>query len=326
MAKGKRRLKSGKRSRDRIQERERRVKEARKFNLLSNVFMSVALQDKDACQHVLRILLDMPNLTVKEIRSQYRISKVTSHDAILDVLAEDENGRLFNIEIQRGDTIDHARRVRFYGSMVDSEYLEKGCGYDELPDVFIVYISETDIWKTGTTFCEVEKSLKFQSTSDEAPTRRTYGDGQKILFVNAEIDDGSAKAELMKYFKTANPHDRSQGALSDRVHYLKCEEGGHSEMCEIADKIYNEGVENGRKRGLAAGRKRGLADGKRIGRKRGLTDGKKIGRKRGLTEGIAASIAICRQYRIPDGEIIRNLMEKFSLSEQEAKKHLAKFS
>ena len=38
-----------------IEKRERRVAEARKFNLLSNVFMSVALNDKGACQHVLRI-------------------------------------------------------------------------------------------------------------------------------------------------------------------------------------------------------------------------------------------------------------------------------
>ena len=45
----------------------------------------------------------------------------------------------------------------------------------------------------------------------------------------------------MQYFKTANPEDQSQGALSERVRYLKDAEGGHEEMCEITDEIYREG-------------------------------------------------------------------------------------
>lgn len=105
----------------RIAKKERLVAEARRFNLLSNVFMSVALADGPACQHVLRILTGIRDLSVLEVRSQYRISKITSHDAILDILAEDGSGKLFSLEIQRADTVDHARRTRFYSSMVDSE-------------------------------------------------------------------------------------------------------------------------------------------------------------------------------------------------------------
>ena len=72
---------------------------------------------------MLRILTGIKTLTVKTVRTQYRIFNITSHDAVLDVLAEDGEGHLMNIEIQRADTIDHARRTRFYGSMIDSEYL-----------------------------------------------------------------------------------------------------------------------------------------------------------------------------------------------------------
>lgn len=45
----------------------------------------------------------------------------------------------------------------------------------------------------------------------------------------------------MDYFKTADPEDMSQGDLSASIHFLKCEEGGYPEMCEISEKIYNEG-------------------------------------------------------------------------------------
>lgn len=229
--------------------RDRRVTEARKFNLLSNVFMSVALDDKDACEYVLKILTGIKDLKVKEIRSQYRISKIHSHDAILDILAEDSTGQLYNLEIQRSETIDHARRTRFYGAMIDSEYLEKGKTYGELPDVYIIYISETDLWKAGYTVYPVKKY--FENTA------LNYVDGQYISYVNAEVDDGSETAKLMKYFKTADPNDMTHGELSKRVHYLKCEEGDYEEMCEVSEKIYREGIEDGRISGLKEGRKEG---------------------------------------------------------------------
>ena len=184
-----------------IADREHRVAEARKFNLLSNVFMSVALNDRAACQHVLRILTGIQDLVVKEIRVQYRISKIQSHDAILDVLAEDGLGKLYNLEIQRSDTIDHARRTRFYGAMIDSEYLQKGKTYAELPDVYLIYISETDLWEANHTAYPVRKH--FENTA--VP----YEDGQRILYVNAAVDDGSPTAKLMQYFKTADPQDMS---------------------------------------------------------------------------------------------------------------------
>lgn len=208
----------------RIVEKERLVVQARRFNLLSNVFMSVALDDRAACQHVLRILTGIKDLHVLEVRSQYRVSKITSHDAVLDILAEDSSGDLFNLEIQRADTIDHARRTRFYGAMIDSGYLMKGKTYTALPDVYIIYMSETDLWKAGCTSYPVEKYFK----STEMP----YDDGQHILYVNAAVDDGSETAKLMRYFKTADPDDMSQGDLSKRVHFLKCEEGGYEIMCE----------------------------------------------------------------------------------------------
>ncbi|MDO4329880.1 MAG: PD-(D/E)XK nuclease family transposase [Lachnospiraceae bacterium] len=216
-----------------IKARERRIAEARSLTLFSDVFMTVALKDKAACQHVLRVLTGIKTLIVKEVRTQYRIAHISSHDAVLDVLAEDGDKRLINLEVQRADTIDHARRTRFYGSMIDSEYLQKGKTYSEMPDVHIIYISETDLWEAGKTTYQVKKY--FENT--DVP----YDDGIYILYVNAAVDDGSDTARLMEYFKTTDPNDLSQGDLSKRVHVLKCEEGGYLEMCEISEKWYTEG-------------------------------------------------------------------------------------
>ena len=221
-----------------IEAREHRVAEARKFNLLSNVFMRVAFRDKRACQYVLRVLTGIPDLIVKEVRTEYRVSKINSHDVVLDVLADDGNSQLYNIEIQRADTVDHAKRVRLYGAMIGGEYLAKGKTYADLPDLFIIYISETDIWKAGYTTYLVEKRFK--------NTDILYDDGLHIMYVNAAVNDGTKTAKLMQYFKVTNPNDMSHGDLSKRVHLLKCEEGGYLEMCEISERIFTEGRAEGR--------------------------------------------------------------------------------
>ena len=122
---------------------------------------------------------------------------------------------------------------------------EKGRFYGELPDVYIIYISETDLWKKGHTIYPIKKYF--------GDTELKYDDGQYILYVNAAVDDGSETAKLMEYFKTADPNDMTHGELSKRVHYLKCEEGGYEEMCEVSEKIYREGIEDGRISGLKEG-------------------------------------------------------------------------
>lgn len=217
------------------------MEEVRQMNLLSDIFMSVALEDVNACQHVIRILTGILDLIVKEVRSQYRVSKITSHDAILDILAEDSKGRLHNLEIQRKDTIDHARRTRFYAAMMDSEYLLKGQSYSEMAELHIIYISETDIWKAGKTVYKVKKFFE--------DTDIVYEDGIHISYINAAVDDGSEIANLMKYFKTTDPLDMSQGDLSKRVHLLKCEEGGRDIMYKISEELYNEVREKGMEEG-----------------------------------------------------------------------------
>ena len=230
----------------RITTREKLIEAGKEYNLLSDAFMSVALRDIPACQYVLRILTGIKDLKVCEVRSQYRVSKIESHNAVLDVLAEDETGRLFDLEIQRTDTLDHARRTRFYSSMIDSNYLEKGKTYSDLPEVYVIYVSETDLWKAGYTTYELEKKFRKSNVS--------YDDGQHVLYINAAVNDGSETAKLMDYFKTADPDDMEHGELSQRVHFLKCDEGGLSEMCEVTERIYKMGREDGRDEGRAEGR------------------------------------------------------------------------
>ena len=229
-----------------IQDRKQRLERIRRFSLMSDEFMPVVLQDPQACQYVLRVITGRKDLVVKEVRTQYRISKASARDVILDELVEDMKGHLYNIEIQvRTSGIDHARRTRFHGAMIDSEMLQKGTEFKDLPEVWIIYISEQDLWKQGKVVYHVKKTFE--------GTEVTYDDGLHMTYVNATVKEDSEVGRMMEYFRTPDPEDMSHGALSERVHFLKCEEGGAEIMCKIAEEFREEGRREGRMAGRMEG-------------------------------------------------------------------------
>ena len=216
-----------------LRTREERLAFARSMNMFSTPFMREVLKDIKATQYVLRILTGKNDLKVVQNLTEYRISKLDTRDAVLDVIAVDECGIRYHIEIQLADSDDHIRRVRFYSAMVDSELLEKGTKYKDLPNTFIFYISMKDFMNLGEPIAKVNSTIGSKN--------KTYDDGKHIFFVNASVDDKSEIARMMDYFKSADPNDSSHGELSDRVHVLKCEKEGEDAMCRITQSFVDEG-------------------------------------------------------------------------------------
>ena len=63
---------------------------------------------------------------------------------VLDALAEDEEGRLINVEMYPQEDEDHVRRVRYHLSGIDMSYLEKGNDFEAIPEVYLIYITKKD--------------------------------------------------------------------------------------------------------------------------------------------------------------------------------------
>ena len=216
-----------------LRTREERLAFARGMNLFSTPFMREVFKDDKATRYVLRILTGKPDLTIRQNLTEYRIAKLDTRDAVLDVIAVDEDGVFYHIEVQLASGDDHIRRVRFYSAMVDSELLEKGTKYGDLPNTYIFYISMNDFMGLGEPIAKVDCTI--------GAKKKTYDDGKHIFYVNAGVNDESEVARLMDYFKLADPNDASHGELSDRVHLLKCEKEGEDSMCEVTQSFVEEG-------------------------------------------------------------------------------------
>ena len=217
------------------------LKQIQAMNLFDDIFTSVVFKDEGACLHLVRQLMQNPKLNIIAFRTQDAIPMLISKSPRLDITAEDDKGTLYEIEIQRLEEPAPARRVRYYSSVMDSELLRKGVSYDKLPEVYLFYLSQKDIWQKGQTVYKLEQSLRF---GDEL---MPYENGLHTLYVNAAIDDGSNIAKLMQYLKTAKVGDTSQGALSAHVNYLKSPEGGRAKMGEFEKYFTEKGREEERK-------------------------------------------------------------------------------
>ena len=77
------------------------IQRSLQYNLFSDTFLSVALDDTKACEHVLRVILGKTGLKVKSVVTQKTFSKIATRGARLDIVAEDEDGQIYNIEVQR---------------------------------------------------------------------------------------------------------------------------------------------------------------------------------------------------------------------------------
>ena len=213
---------------------EQKRAQVQQFNLMHDDFFAVVMQDKAALETALRILLSKKDLIVTDVRVQYSVRNMIGHSAILDVLAEDSKGKLYNIEVQVKNIDDYQKRTRYYQANMDVSFLRKGRHYSELPDIYIIFISSFDIFGKNDVRYEVKRILDgYQEVVDN---------GVHELYFNTKANDDSEIAKLLQYFENTDDSITDYGALSDAVRYYKDTEEGVSAVCDEVRKYGDERV------------------------------------------------------------------------------------
>lgn len=176
----------------------------------------------------------------------------------LDVLASDHSGRIFNIEIQRADKGAGCKRARYNSRMLDVNLLKKGETFDTLPETFVIFITENDIFKRGKPFYQIERCF--------IETGELFGDGAHILYVNGAYRDDSPLGKLMHDFSCSDPADMYYDILADRVRFFKEEKEGIAVMCKAMEDMRKEslleGIQEGIRKGMKSAALRMLQSGK----------------------------------------------------------------
>ena len=245
------------------------------LTLRDNSFMTLFFTDNlEATELVLNIILDRNDLHVMKVEVQKTMKSPMKggRDIILDVYAEDSEGKHYDIEIQNDSSGASPQRARMHSCRLDSRMLKSREDFKEMKESFVIFITEKDVIGKGYPVYHVDRCIKELGNMD-------FKDGNHIIYVNGSfLDETTPVGRLMKDFGCSKSADMFYDVLKKGMSHFKDTEEGVIKVCDklemYANKREEEGEARGEARGRAEGEAKGEATAKRENAKRMIASGK----------------------------------------------------
>ena len=179
--------------------KERRIKQYEELTFTDNfMFCKIMESNPDVCKKVLEIILG------KRIREISFVSKESTIDikwngksVRLDVYVDDGRDTIYDIEMQARDNDNLPMRTRYYQSVLDLNQIEKGADYDELKNNMVIFICTFDHFGKGLPV------YTFSNRCKEA-LELELGDGTSKIFVNAKGNTENLPEDFRAFLKYLN--------------------------------------------------------------------------------------------------------------------------
>lgn len=205
-----------------------------KLRPIDDTFMKKLGEDKEFCQELLQVVLNKPHLQVISNITQKNVHNIDTRSVTIDIKCKDEDGVVFGVEVQKANDDDHQRRVRYNSSCLQVQSLKKGADFKDLPDVCMIFITETDFLGKNKVIYHIDRIIR--------ETGEVISNGYEEFYVNAQIDDGSDLAEYMKILKSETVCNNSKfPAICSLTNYYKNGKGREI-MCQVVEEYAEEKV------------------------------------------------------------------------------------
>lgn len=213
---------------------EEQLKLLEKLAPIDDGFFEVMMQDPETCEELLQVFLDNPKLRIKKetVVGQKSIHIVGKRSVRVDAYAEGNEDKVFNIEIQKADNDNHVKRVRYNASAITVYKSEPGDRFSHVQELYVIYVSKFDVLKSGLAVSHAEMTCR--------ETGEILEDGLHTIYINAEHDDGSKIARLMRDFLNPDMNNAEFPRTSQRVQKMKHDEKGAKDMCEAIEEYAKE--------------------------------------------------------------------------------------
>ena len=217
------------------------------FRLIDDTFFDAHMDGNiEAMQLLLNTFFHRDDIIVKEVVTQKSANNLYGRSARFDVIAVDSDGKIYNCEIQRANEGANPKRARFNNSLIDSREINKGTKYKDFPEIWVIFITENDIFGAQLPMYHVERNV--------IELNKPFEDGAHIIYVNGEYRGDDDMGLLMHDFFCADPAKMHFPELAKRADFLKHNNKGVKAMCEIMQKLQAEGHAAGLAEGRLEGR------------------------------------------------------------------------
>ncbi|MBO5488637.1 MAG: Rpn family recombination-promoting nuclease/putative transposase, partial [Eubacterium sp.] len=173
----------------------------------------------------------------------------------LDIYVKDQDGNVYDLEMQMTNTKELELRSRYYHSEMDGYQIKAGQPYNELKNSIVIFICDFDMFKrnrsvyTFVNQCVEEKDLILE-------------DKRKTLFVNISGERVGLSEELsvlLDYLKTSEPKDEFTKGLDEEVKSVRKDQEWRENYMTWEMKLDYE-YRMGEKAGIEKGIERGIKD------------------------------------------------------------------
>lgn len=258
----------------------------------------------------LTTLLGHPIKIQKLLESESNQDDADDKQNRVDLLAEDEAGQLYLIEVQNETEVAYFQRMLFGASKLVTEYINRGDNYDRVRKVYsinIVYFNlggGTDIVYHGKTEFrgihngELLPLSPFQKQKFEVDTVSDLYPEYYILKVNDFNRWSKVPLEQWIYFLNTSeiPHDATAPGLGEARHRLEIDQMSPAERESYYRHLDNVAV---LKDNISTAR----GEGKMEGRAEGRVEGRAEGRVEGRAEAAAEIARKMKEAGIPAKQI-----------------------
>ncbi len=218
-------VRNGRKARTYVRGKKEKVRD---FRPIDDAFFETLADDRAFCQEILRVILSDKKLVVEDVIVQNSKRNLYGRSVRLDALCTLGNGTKCNIEVQRSNNDNHLKRVRYNAASIAVVDSQRGDKFRELEDLYVVYISEFDVFHGGYTKYHVDSVVR--------ETGKKVKDGLERVFVNTEIKDGTELSELMTCFLEKEVDNPNFPEFSKRMKFLKHEKGGLDAVCDVMER------------------------------------------------------------------------------------------
>ncbi|QOW60771.1 Rpn family recombination-promoting nuclease/putative transposase [Treponema pedis] len=237
------------------------------LTIADDFMFCTVMKDEELCKELLTMILKNRVGTIVKIIHQKAVdNKIGSKSVRLDLMIEDDTGKLYDIEMQTTDQKNLPVRMRYYQCAIDESSLNKGSDYNDLPDTFIIFFCTFDYLNKGLPVYTITPSC--------AETGQRFNDGTTKIIINskaAEKADGELK-EFLQYMNGKSPDTAFTKKIEERVSETKEDEARRREYMNIQS-FEMDARRAGIQAGLAQGRSEGMQAGIARGRSEGFSDG-----------------------------------------------------
>ena len=239
----------------------------------------------------LTTLLGHPIKIQKLLESESNQEYADDKQNRVDVLAEDEKGELYLIEIQNETEVAYFQRMLFGASKLVTEYINRGDNYERIRKVYsinivyfnlgngkdIVYHGKTEF--RGIHNGELLSLSPFQKQRFKVDAVSDLYPEYYILKVNDFNRWSKVPLEQWIYFLNTSeiPHDATAPGLSEARHRLDIDRMSHAEREAYYRHLDNvvilqDNISTARGEGKLEGRAEGLEQGRAEGRAEGIEE------------------------------------------------------